>query len=194
MILFSEDVLLEQAARRILAERNPGAEPVATMGNRGFQYFESRLREIRRSSNGIKFIIFLDGDALKKRCIGDVIREWFGSTKPHNICIRFAIPEVENWILADRTNIARFLKVSQSVVPDVDDGVHNAKELLVRLARRSNSREVSEDLAPRSGHSARVGPAYNVRLSAFLAEQWNLDEACSRCSSLARACAELAAL
>lgn len=191
MILFAEDVLLEVIAFRILREKNPKIHITATMGKKGFHYFLSRRSEIHRSANGTRFLILLDGDEIRGRCVSEVMNEWFLAEKPRNIVVRFAMLEAENWLLADRANLARFLNVSEGTIPLTDDTLPNAKQTLVTIANRSRDRSIKRDLVPNPTHSSQVGPAYNDRLSEFIAQTWDLEAAAARSMSLTRALAEI---
>jgi hypothetical protein len=194
VILFSEDTLLEQAARRIIAIENPRLNVSNVMGKRGFGYFQNRIDQIRRSSASLIFVVFLDGDELGDTCPSDAINEWFNSRSPNNIHIRFAFHEIESWLLADRDNLAAFLNVPTVIIPAVSDQRRNTKELLIRLARRSRSREIVQDLVPSRGLTAIVGPAYNARISEFIRTSWDVKAAATQNVSLARACRRVAAI
>jgi hypothetical protein len=194
VILFSEDVLLEQAAIKIIAVENPRLNVSNVMGKRGFGYFQSRIDQIRRSASSLIFIAFLDGDELGDTCPSDAINQWFNSRNPNNIYVRFAFYELESWLLADRANLAAFLNVSPGVLPVVDDQRRNTKELLVQLARRSRRREIVHDLVPAPGLTAIVGPAYNARISEFIRTSWDVRAAATQNVSLARACRCVAAI
>jgi hypothetical protein len=194
IILFSEDTLIEQAAQKIIAVENPNLTVSNLMGRRGFSYFQSRVGQIRRSAASLKFLVFLDGDELGTTCPSDAINDWFQTRQPQNVYVRFAFHEVESWLLADKHNLAAFLNVSAQAIPAVGDNVQNTKELLVRLARRSRSREIVQDLVPRPGFSSTVGPAYNSRLSEFIQTSWDVRAAAAENESLARACRGVAAI
>lgn len=188
VILFSEDLLLEQAARKVIAVENPSLNISSVMGRRGFSYFRDRVPQIQRSSAQLKFLVFLDGDELGKTCPSDAINSWFGSGCPRNIFVRFAFHEVESWLLSDRENMAAFLKVPTSRIPAANDDVRNTKELLVQLARRSKDRSIVQDLVPPAGFTSVVGPGYNVRITEFIRSNWDVQAAATQNESLARAC------
>jgi hypothetical protein len=194
VILFSEDVLIEQAARKIIAVENPQLNISNVMGKRGFSYFQTRLPEIRRSANSLKFLVFLDGDELGQTCPSDAINDWFQTRHPNNVHIRFALHEVESWLLADSGNLAGFLNIPGGAIPAVNDDSRDTKELLIQLARQSRSRDVVSDLVPRAGFTSVVGPAYNARVTEFIQKAWDVRAAASRNNSLARACRAIAGL
>jgi len=192
MILFSEDRLLEQAARRIVAVSAPAASISTVMGNRGYDYFRSSLPSIRRSLNGVKFLVFLDGDMLGGRCPVEQIQDWFGDDPSQNLCLRFAIHEVETWLLCDKQNLAAFLAISPNIIPQIDDTKLNTKEILLNCARRSRDRSLRDDLLPANGHTSAIGPAYNLRLTEFIVKHWDIEAARQESSSLDRACKAVA--
>jgi hypothetical protein len=194
VILFSEDALIEQAAQKIIAIENPKLVVSNLMGRRGFSYFQSRVDQIRRSATSLKFLVFLDGDELGKTCPGDAISKWFHTPQPNNIHVRFAFHEVESWLLADRHNLAEFLNVPTSTVPIIKDHDRDAKEILIRVARRSRSSEIVKDLVPPPGFTSLVGPAYNARVSSFIQTRWDVRAAAEYNQSLARACRRVAAI
>lgn len=194
VILFSEDALIEQAALRIVATQNPNLNVSSVMGKRGFSYFQTRIREIRRSAAVLKFLVFLDGDELGADCPINAIQRWFDEPQPNNIYVRFALQEVESWLLADRINLAAFLNVPENIVPIVRDDAQNTKEVLLQIARRSRNREIVHDLIPQPGFTSVVGPAYNLRLSEFIRGQWDIRAAAGGNDSLARACRRVAAI
>jgi hypothetical protein len=75
---------------------------------------------------------------------------------------------VESWLMADRDRIARFLRVSREGVPLLPDLEPDAKTAMLRLAVKSRSREVRQDMLPRPNSGRRVGPAYASRLIEFI--------------------------
>jgi hypothetical protein len=63
---------------------------------------------------------------------------------------------------------------------------------LVNLARRSRVRAIRDDIVPHL--SARIGPAYNVRLSEFVVRSWRPRKAARYSESLARCLSSLESL
>ncbi len=180
IILFSEDALLEQAARKIIATVNRRINITNVMGKRGFGHFQKRIEQIRRSAVALTFFVFLDGDELGNICPSDAINQWFNTRSPRNIYVRFAFHEVESWLLADRENMASFLNIPENVIPVIDDQKRDTKEILIQLARRSNSREIKQDLVPQGTFTSVVGPAYSSRMSRFISTTWDVRAAATR--------------
>ena len=60
--------------------------------------------------------------------------------------------------MADRESIASFLAVSIAKVPQHPNLDPNSKQTLINIARTSRSKNIREDLVPRQGSGAKVGP------------------------------------
>ena len=68
----------------------------------------------------------------------------------------------------------------------------SGKEYLVNLVRRSRSRTIRDDVVPRDGSRARVGPGYAGRMIEFASTIWSPHEASVRSDSLKRCLDRLA--
>jgi hypothetical protein len=105
-----------------------------------------------------------------------------------------AVKQVEAWLLADRTNLARFLRVSQAKLPTDPESLTHPKRVVVDLARYSRDRRTREEMVPRPGSGRSVGPAYVARMIEFIELVWNPDGAAGQSESLRRCIARLRAL
>jgi hypothetical protein len=103
------------------------------------------------------------------------------------MCFRVAVREIEAWLLADRERFARFLGVPVARIPFEPETVADPKRFVVDLARRSNKREIREDLVPRPGSGRVVGPGYTSQLSDFVQRVWRPEAAAETADSLRRA-------
>ena len=101
------------------------------------------------------------------------------------MCFRIAVRETEAWLLADREELARYLSVSISQVPNNPEQLEDPKLTLINIARRSRRRAVREDFVPRVGTSAMVGPGYLARITDYVTRYWRPDVAAESCRSLA---------
>ena len=70
----------------------------------------------------------------------------------------------------------------------------NPKETLINLAQASRSRSIREDIVPRRGSGAKVGPLYVARLTEFAERYWRPDIAAENSESLHRCIRALATL
>jgi hypothetical protein len=107
------------------------------------------------------------------------------------MCLRVAVRAAESWLLADAARLAAFLGVSAARVPGDPDRVPDPKGTIVNLARHSRKRDVREDMVPRPGSSARVGPGYATRIMEFAGGGWRPRTAVRNSPSLAGCVAAL---
>ena len=105
------------------------------------------------------------------------------------MCFRVAVREIEAWLLADRTRIAKFLSVDSRNVPLNVEALPDPKRTVLQLAGLSRQRSLREDMLPRPGSGRDVGPAYNSRLIEFVTDRqrgWRPDVAAQASESLRR--------
>lgn len=113
------------------------------------------------------------------------------------MCFRVAVLSVEGWLPADRERLARFLGVSESMIPRAPEDEEDPRRVVVELARRSRRREIRQDMVPRPASGRKIGPAYASRLTEFVTDAgsgWRPDVAARRSDSLERCLHRIAAL
>lgn len=190
-----EDLLSESVAKRLLAEYAPGFQNIRTEGLRGYGQLKSRFSSfnmIARYREPVLLITDLDNP---QSCPVAIIREWSRNLaiEPH-LLFRVAVVEIETWLIADRLRLAQWLGVSDSLISRYPESIHQPKESLVALARRSPDRRLRESIAPSPGGTRSVGPGYNDCLSEFVMSHWNPGEARLGSPSLDRAIIRIAEL
>lgn len=182
-----EDVLSERVILRMLAQIRGDLTVSTKIGFRGNAYLRSIARGLNKAAKGSAFILLTDQDTAEA-CPVRIISEWLGGDKlHHNFLFRIAVLEVEGWLLADRKAISEFLGVPVAKLPENADTIPNPKQFLVNLARSSNRSNIREDLVPKPGGTAQVGPNYNGRLAEFLEASWSCKRARDNSDSLKRA-------
>jgi hypothetical protein len=82
----------------------------------------------------------------------------------------------------------RMAKVSQQ--PELES---DPKRALVNLARKCRRRRLRDELVPAAGSTNQIGPAFNVRMSQFVRDLWDVGRASAVAPSLARTVDRLAA-
>lgn len=112
---------------------------------------------------------------------------------PAALCLRFAIRMAEAWLLADVEGIARWLRISQAIVPRDPETLPNPKRDLVNLARRSPVRRLRDAMVPELGSSGIVGREYLPSITEFIGSKWSPMRAARQSTSLNRALAALRA-
>jgi len=107
---------------------------------------------------------------------------------PYFLC-RFAVNELESWLLADRPSMAAFLRVPLTKMPQNPDVEPDPKKTLGTLATRSKRTFIRDGIVPPVWHQGAVAPDYLATMTRFVIEHW--DVACAmRCSPSLRRCVE----
>jgi hypothetical protein len=107
---------------------------------------------------------------------------------PHrDFVLRIAERTLESWLLADSAALAKFLRISEALVPSDPEAPAKPKQTLVNLARRSPVRVLREDLVPQQDSRGLVGRGYTPRMTEFITKYWRPLEASRRSQSLRKA-------
>lgn len=179
-----EDELSETVLRRLLDHADRGYAVGAAYGRRGFGYLRGTIASWNRAAQYTPFVLLTDLDS--RPCPGELIESWLSEPQHPNLVFRVAVREVEAWLLADRSNFARYLQVSEKWLPENPDALPDPKAALVDVASRSRSKELRERVVPKPGSTAKQGRDYNSCLSDFVRTQWKIREAATTSASLRR--------
>lgn len=186
------DVVISAAVEGIVDEAvicrlltHAGAIPGIIYGKNGKQDIRLKIQGYNRAAQHTPWIVLvdLDNDA---DCAPILHATWLPDPARF-MCFRIAVRQVEAWLLADREQIASFLAVRRDKIPRDPESLVNPKEILVELARKSRSREIREEMVPRTGSGRRVGPGYPSRVIEFASRHWRPDVASVHAASLSRA-------
>ena len=149
---------------------------------------------LEMSTNGLYTLVFVDLD--NNDCAPTLLREWFSvknnsiATLPERLIFRVAVREIESWIMADRSNLASYLKIPVDNFPLAPDEIPDPKRKLLSVIESKGKRRWLEEMLPQ-GRTASIGPSYNEKLCDFVAERWSPDQAAQNSPSLRRAIAAL---
>lgn len=182
--LATEDRLSEVTLRRILAGFGDRFTVANAYSRGGFGYLKNRIRGFNDASAITPFLMLTDLDT--STCAPALISSWLPCAKHPNFLFRVAVREVESWLLADGSGIAKFLGVAETVIPKRPDDLPDPKRELIAIAKRSRKRDVRESIVPSIGTSAQQGPDYNGVLGQFVSHQWDPELARQRSLSLDR--------
>ena len=180
-----EDRLSEAVLRRILSHSDRGYALGACYKRGGYGYLKKNIRGWNAAARSVPFIVLTDLDA-SYPCPGALILDWLPLQQRHNLLFRVAIREVEAWLIADRTNLAAFLRVPERLIPENPDRVPDPKRAIVELARKSRDRWMRERIAPKPKSTASQGPDYNGCLIEFVTAGWDIEAAIAGSESLRR--------
>ena len=153
------------------------------------------LPRLNHAARYVPYIVLADLDH-SADCAPTAVANWLPRPS-EGMRLRVAVRAAEAWLLADAERLAGFLHVSGALIPHDPDSVDDPKAELVRLARRSSKPAILEDMVPRQGGGARIGPSYASRIIEFVevADQpWRPEVAALHSDSLRRCIAALEAL
>ena len=139
-------------------------------------------------ANVMPVIVGVDLD--HDECASTLLAGWADEFDPHpNLIIRVAVTEIESWVLADRKRCADFINATSDEISRDPDSLENPKKAFLDLARANAHEELKKDLVPRNydRNYPRIGPAYNLRMTAFVASRWRPHVARPKSDSLHRA-------
>ena len=190
-----EDELSEAVAKRLLADYAPNMPAMRTEGLNGFGQLKAKLPSFNmmaRYREPVLIITDLDNPA---SCPVALIREWRQNLEIEpKLLFRVAVMEIEAWLIADHSRLAQWLGIADRLVPRNPERIHQPKERLVALARRSPKRALREAIVPRSNGTRTTGPGYNQHVSDFATHHWNPETARRNAPSLHRAIVRIAEL
>ena len=161
--------------------------PVYVTG--GKRALENRLTGYNEAARFAPWVVLVDLDR-DSECAPEEVGRLLPETGRY-MTLRVVVRSIESWFLADREDIASFLRVRRSLVPGQPDDLDRPKEALVDLARHSRRSAIAAEMVPRPASRRAVGPAYNGLLIEFARERWDPDRAAARSPSLARTLARL---
>ena len=185
VILTVEDRLSDAISTKIL--ESFGIEIVQRIGFKGNSYLKQKAPNLNRTARGPYDVFMLTDLDSPQNCPPQLIQSWISVPLNSGFFLRVAVMEIESWIMADRSALAKFLSIPVNRIPSNTDDIDNPKEFLVSLARRSNRRRLRDQLVPAQGATtARVGPEYNSRFSEFVQIHWDLERAAVASPSLER--------
>ena len=172
----------EAVLARLLAET--GARLGTVYGKGGKPSVLRGLKAFDRAAEYAPWVVLLDLDH-DASCAPEYRKQLQATSR--YMCLRLPVREVESWLLADRENLASFLRIRQSDVPRNPETLPSPKLAMGDLARGSRSRDVAADMVPRQASGRKVGPLYNARLMEFALALWQPNQASAHSDSLGRA-------
>ena len=167
-----------------------GHELGTVYGRRGCEYIRQKavtFRHLATEFSGVLVLTdFRDAEAI---CVAAALQEYILNRLPNppgTFLCRFAVNELESWLLADRQGLAKFLGIALAKMPLRPESEAFPKITLVNLARDSRKRKICEGIAPPSGHRSAVGPDYMYLMREFISGLWNIETAMRHAPSLER--------
>lgn len=178
-----EGIVDEAVLRRLVDEA--GGRVGAIYGKNGKPHLRRVLGGYNNAARFSPWLVLVDLNS-DAECAPPFLASWL-QAPADMMRLRVAVRAIEAWMLADRDQLATFLRVPVTRLPRDPDAVSEPKRLLVDLARGSRRRGIREDMVPRPGSGRAVGPAYASRLIEFTATGWR-PEVAAGCSDSLRRC------
>lgn len=184
------EIVVEGLADEVVVKRlldHVGLPYGHTYGMKGKEHILKALRNYNQAARHSPWVVVVDLDD-EPECAPLLVRQYL----PHpsvGMKFRVAVRAVEAWLLADKDTLAKFLAVPQNRFPSQLEADPDPKATLIGLARQSRRREIREDMVPRPGSGAKVGPAYTARLIEYVTQsssRWRPEVAAQRADSLRR--------
>jgi hypothetical protein len=175
-----EGDLDEEVLRRVLNLLNIQVEN--TYGKKGKGNLRSNIKRYNSAAAIAKWIVLVDLNQ-EAECPPTFVSSWLPN-RNRNLQLRVAVRAIEAWLLADKSEIARFLNVSVSKIPHSPEDERNPKVTLINIARQSRSRNIREDMVPKENGTASQGPGYTSRLIEFSTSYWDPRRAAQNAPSL----------
>lgn len=185
VVLVVEDALSEVVMRKIIGVVGKHLSIDRPVLTRGSGNLRRGISKFRAASRVLPHIILTDLDRLP--CAPALSDDWHVTQVPDTILFNVAVREIEAWLMADREGIADFLGISRNRIPQRPELEDDPKQALVNLARRCRNRKLRDELVPAPGSVNQIGPAFTFRMSRFVTESWNVQQARHASPSLARA-------
>lgn len=180
-----EDELTFSVIKRLINEFSSQISIAQEINAHGFGKIKRDILKYNNAAKYKTFLIITDLD--KKECAVSLIKDWFGNTeKEENLIFRVAVKEIDAWILSDKKGISKLLNISPDIIPSEPETIEDPKELLMQIAKKSKNREIREEFPPKDSY-AHQGPLYNILLTAFVNDEWNLKDAMQHSKSLEKA-------
>ena len=186
--LIAEGYMEESIAVRLLPFC--GHELGTVYGQHGCSFIRqnaTKFQHLATEQTGV--LVLTDFRDARTKCIPDALLQYIHKKMPEppeTFLCRFAVNEIESWLLADAKGMSGFLGIAVSRVPIYPEDEANPKRTLVDLARSSRNKKIREGIAPPPGHHANVGPEYMSLMREFISSHWNIEAALHSAPSLER--------
>lgn len=165
-----EGPLDEAVASRIL--RAAKHELQYCWGKHGVAFVRENVARYASSAHGTPLLVLVDHVDTGLGCPPQVVTSWLPRRRT-GLIFRVVVREIESWLMADRKNLAEFLRVPIGWIPLRPEDEDDPKKRLIAIARRSRSITIREKIAPRPDSTAQVGPLYLSEMQTFVQNLWN---------------------
>ena len=188
IIIAVEGDLDEAVVQKVIC--HAGGIPGRSYGKQGIAYLRSKIRGYNNAARRHPWLVVADLDHPNSQddCAPERVREWLSDDIQH-CCLRFAVPQIEAWLMGDLITLSEFLSIERAHVDKDPESLLSAKQGMLALARRSKDKTIREQMLPRNGSGRSEGSEYTSRLIEYAKTCWRPEVAAERVDSLHRAIA-----
>lgn len=130
-------------------------------GKKGADFIRLNAYKFHNATVAIPLFILSDFIDSGYECPPEARYRYLGPYRDHpseNFVLRFAVNELEAWLLSDRANFAKFLGVPKNKITPAPETLADAKQEVINLARKSRKQKILQSIVPL--HGGKVGPEY----------------------------------
>ena len=189
--LVVEDELSGIVLRKLVEEFGNGLSVHNVFLMKGFGKIKTGIPRFKNASRAVPHIVLTDLD--RALCAPSLMRDWDVDEGAKDFLFRIAVREVEAWLLADREGFSEYLNIPLVKIPQHPEQENDPKQTLFNLVRKCKKRRLVEELVPAVGSCASIGPLYNMRMGAYVRDNWNVQRALMHSDSLDRAVKRISA-
>ena len=186
--LIPEGLLEEIVGKKLIEHCGHQLGTIYNKGS-GCAYIKEKAHRYYSLAKGDEGVLVLtDFRDSKEPCIPQALQTYISinlSPVPPAFLCRFAVQELECWLMADRIGLGKFLSIAVSNISQTPETINLPKQELVNLARKSN-KKIKEDIVPDQNHGGPVAPLYTTAMSKYISDFWDIERACQYSQSLKR--------
>jgi hypothetical protein len=182
-LVLAEGELDARVAEALLAATGfdvaTGATRIAH-GNPSFLQLVPKYAEASKSG----LVIFALADT-EGRSVCQLLRK-VSLAPSKSFMLRFAVPMIESWLIADGDGFASWIRVPRGKIPADPDRLDHPKKEILAIVRKHSTSKVKRELLPSGDRGSSQGAGYVDSLGDFAHEKWDVEAAATRSPSLAR--------
>lgn len=167
--------------------------PGICYGKRGWGYIRNKIQGFNQATRALHCLTLVDFMDTRLPCPPEVVAQWLPHRQPRML-FRVVVRELESWLIADRSNLADFLRVDVALVPSAPEQLVDPKRELINIARHSRHRQTRSAIVPEFGSTAQVGKLYVSEMKRFIETRWDIQIARTNAPSLNQCLLALEAL
>ncbi|WP_420212498.1 hypothetical protein ACN8ZM_23245 [Burkholderia aenigmatica] len=186
VFVVGEDELCCAIAEALIAHSGIATDVQQRIVTGGAAPFRQKIPSMNNVAKKVMPVLMV-ADADQAPCVVTQRNSWLPADVSHRLSMRLAVKEAEAWVLADHVGFSNFAIVSKDLFPAQPEILPDPKQALLALVKKSKRRELRDEMLPGKGATSPVGLGYNIHMTDFVKNHWNIGRAVNRAPSLARA-------